>query len=71
LRAADLGANLVNAAPTHAPQVVYQVVNAPAVVAAPAKAVPTQPAPMPTLAPQQMILLDREQWAVNAQQAGR
>jgi hypothetical protein len=57
------------------PQVVYQ----PVYVEQPAYAAPT-PAPelyavasepLPTMPPQQMVILDRQQWALDAQQAGR
>ena len=61
----DIPADLVDLAPPPAPQVVY--VSAPAA----AYAAPT-PAPevtAPTLAPQQMVLLDRQQWAQQAQAA--
>lgn len=61
----DLPPGLVDLAPTPAPQLVY--------VAAPALAAPTAPAPQapteetaPTLAPEQLVILDRQRWAEQA-----
>jgi hypothetical protein len=67
IRAADLGvpAEVADLAPTEAPRIV--VVNAPAPAqpaVAPTYDPPTPPAP--TLAPQQLVILDRQQWAQQA-----
>jgi hypothetical protein len=71
----DLPADLVDLAPTAAPVIVER----PIYVAAPMPAAPT-PAPdlyqttqpvAPTLAPQELVILDRQQWALDAQRAGR
>lgn len=52
-----------------APPAVDQV--APAAAAVEVEAVPTPAAPPPTLAPQQLVILDRQQWAIQAQKANR
>jgi hypothetical protein len=69
----DLPPGLADLQPPPAPAVVYVPVSAPA----PAYAAPT-PEPnyqvsnaAPTPAPQQLVILDREQWALDAQRAGR
>jgi hypothetical protein len=54
--------------PTPEPQVIY-VEAQPQVVYVEAPAAPEQPAPVPSMAPQMMVLYDRQQWAQQA--AGR
>jgi len=64
IRAADIGWNIANLAPE---RVVYVPVQA--APQAPYSAPPTlEPPPPPTLAPQQLVILDRQQWAEEAQQ---
>jgi hypothetical protein len=72
VRTADLvgiPADLVDLAPAPAPQVIY-VAAQPAAIANPEPPYEVTNA-APTLMPQQMVILDRQQWALDAQRAGR
>lgn len=73
VRASELGMGLADIAPTAAPEapVVERPVYVVSAPAAPAEAAPTPVPAVPTLAPQQLVILDREQWALQAQRAGR
>ena len=70
VRAADLGMNLANVAPAPQvqPQVIYQPVYAVPTPTEQRYAVTNEQPAAP--APQQMVILDRQQWALDAQRAG-
>jgi hypothetical protein len=72
VRASELGMGLGDVAPTAAPpQIIERPVYVVSEPAAPAEAVATPAPAVPTLAPQQLVLFDRQQWALDAQRAGR
>jgi len=73
VRASELGMGLADVAPTAtpAPLVVERPIYVVSEPQVPAEAVATPSLAVPTLAPQQLVLLDRGQWAVDAQRAKR